>query len=142
MDNAQVGSPEIPPLPEPADLDVMRRKARKRKVPQLQVDAHGRLPGVGEFKIIEVSGTIHLEWQVGGGAWKRFSFDELSKNPDLAGERLEVGWLIANLWLLQGRAVRNAIPGPNEAMRESARFFDAEDRWRHWAQVHAGHMIF
>jgi hypothetical protein len=120
----------------------MRRKARRRKVPQLQVDAHGRLPGVGEFKIIDVSGTVHLEWQMQDGAWKRFSFDELSRNPGLASERLEVGWLVANLWLLQGRRVRDSIPGPNEAMRESARFFDAEDRWRHWAQVPAGHMIF
>ncbi|MBP0447316.1 hypothetical protein J8J14_21325 [Roseomonas sp. SSH11] len=142
MDNANPGNPELPPLPKTEDLEAVRRKARKRKVPQLQVDAYGRLPGVGDFKIIDVSGTAHLEWQMQDGACKRFSFDELSRNPGLAGERLEVGWLVANLWLLQGRRVRDSIPGPNEAMRESARFFDAEDRWRHWAQVPAGHMIF
>ena len=63
------------------------------------------------------------------------------KVPDLAAQRLEVGWLIANLRMIEGRHVRDAIPGPNGAMRESSRYFEAEDRWRHWSQVRAGHMI-
>ena len=33
------------------------------------------------------------------------------------------------------------VAGPNEAMRESSRFFEAEDMWRHWSQVPAGYMI-
>jgi hypothetical protein len=70
-----------------------------------------------------------------------FTFDDLSLNPDLEAQRLEVGWLIANLWMIEGRKVRDAIPGPNEAMRESSWYFEAEDRWRHWSQVSAGHMI-
>jgi hypothetical protein len=87
-------------------------------------------------------GARYLEWQMHGGAWKRFEFDDLSRNPNLAAERLEVGWLIANIFLFEGRRVRESIPGPNEAMRESARFFEEEGRWRHWAQVRAGHMVF
>jgi hypothetical protein len=32
---------------------------------------------------------------------------------------------IANLWMIEGRKVRDAIPGLNEAMRESSRYFEA-----------------
>ena len=53
-----------------------------------------------------------------------------------------MGWVIANAFMVDGRRIRDAIPGPNEAMRESAYFFNAEARWRHWAQVMPGHMIF
>lgn len=142
LDDMKLSSLELPPLPLLPQLEAMRRKARKKKVPQLPLGTHGRLPEVGEFRITDVSGVVHLEWQLSGTAWRSYSFGELSRDPDLAGERLEVGWLVANLWLLEGHRVRASIPGPNEAMRESARFFDAEDRWRHWAQVSAGHMLF
>lgn len=135
-------SPVLPPLPKAEHLEAMGRKARKKKVPHLPADLHGQLPGIGEFKIVDAGGTIHLEWQIQDGPRKRFGFDELSRDVGLASERLEVGWLIADLWLAHGHRIRNSIPSPNEAMRESARFFDAEDRWRHWAQVPAGHMIF
>ena len=56
------------------------------------------------------------------GEPKRLPFDALSRDPDLEKQRLEVGWLIANVWMVEGRRIRDAIPGPNEAMRESARY--------------------
>jgi hypothetical protein len=131
---------ELPPLPTAETLVIKRNKARKRKVPKVDVGSAGHLPGVGQFKIIEVDGAVCLEWQMADSETKRFTFDDLSQNPDLEAQRLEVGWLIANLWMIEGRKVRDAIPGPNEAMRESSRYFEAEDRWRHWSQVSAGHM--
>jgi hypothetical protein len=133
---------QLPPLLGEEALTVMRKNARKRKVPNIEVGSSGRLPGVGEFRIVENGGVVCLEWQMADGEPKRLAFDALSRDPDLAEQRLEVGWLIANLWMVKGRRVRDAIPGPNEAMRESARYFDAEERWRYWAQVAAGHMVF
>jgi hypothetical protein len=133
---------QLPPLPREEALKVLRKKARKRKIPNIKVGSSGRLSGIGEFKIVGNGGVVCLEWQMAGGEPKRFAFDALSRDPDLAEQRLEVGWLIANVWMVEGRRIRDAIPGPNEAMRESARYFDAEERWRHWAQVAAGHMVF
>jgi hypothetical protein len=142
MHNSTAAAYKLPPVPDADALDAWRQKARKRKAPTLDLGAHGGLPGLGEFKILEVDGAHHLEWRMAGGPPKCFAFDLLGRDPSLSAERLEVGWLVANLWHVQGRRVRDAIPGPNEAMRESARFFDAEERWRHWAQVPVGHMLF
>jgi hypothetical protein len=133
---------ELPPLPGEEALKSMRKKARKRKIPNPKVGSSGRLPGVGEFRIVENDGVVCLQWQMADSEPKRFSFDALSRDPDRAEQRLEVGWLIANLWMVEGHRIRDAIPGPNEAMRESAPYFDSEERWRHWAQVAAGHMLF
>jgi hypothetical protein len=133
---------QLPPLPRKEALKVVRKKARKRKIPIVEVGSSGRLPGVGEFRIVENGDVVCLEWRMADGEPKRLAFDALSRDPELAEQRLEVGWLIANLWMIEGRRVRDAIPGPNEAMRESARYFDAEETWRHWAQVDAAHMIF
>jgi hypothetical protein len=133
---------ELPPLPTAGALEAMRKKARKQKIPKVVVGSHGCLPGVGEFRIVEDDSAACLEWQVVGGKPNKFAFDALSRDSKLAEQRLEVGWLIANTFMVDGRRIRDAIPGPNEAMRESARYFDAEARWRHWAQVSSGHMIF
>jgi hypothetical protein len=133
---------ELPPLPATEKLEVMRKKARKRKIPSIEVGLHGALPGVGEFRIVENDGVASLEWQTADGEPKRSTFQALSRDPDLAEQRLEVGWLIANCWMVEGRRIRDYIPDPNAAMRETNRFFDAEKKWRHWAQVSAGHMLF
>ena len=133
---------ELPPPPGEEALKVMRKKARKRKIPNIEVGSSGCLPDVGKFRIAENGGVVYLEWQMADGEPERLAFGALSRDPDLAEQRLEVGWLIANCWMVEGRRIRDAIPGPNEAMRESARYFDAEERWRYWAQVAAGHMVF
>jgi hypothetical protein len=133
---------ELPPLPTAGALEAMRKKARKQKIPKVVVGSHGCLPGVGEFRIVEDDSAACLEWQVVGGNPNKFAFDALSRDSKLAEQRLEVDWLIANAFMVDGRRIRDAIPGPNEAMRESAYFFNAEARWRHWAQVTPGHMIF
>ena len=117
---------ELPPPPGEEALKVMRKKARKRMIPNIKVGSSGCLPGVGEFRIVENGGVVCLEWQMVDSEPKRLAFDALSRDPDM----------------VEGRRIRDAIPGPNEAMRESNPYFDAEERWRHWAQVAAGHMVF
>lgn len=132
----------VPQLPDSATLATMRKGARKRKVPRLSVGTSARLPGVGETKILDADGDICIEWQLVGHETRRFSFKKLSLSPELEALRLEVGWLMASIFLLHGSQVRDQIPGPNEAMRESSPYFEAEARWRHWAVAPAGHMIF
>ena len=67
----QMPSNELSPLPTAEALSMMRKNARKRKVPKLDVGSHGHLPGVGQFKIIEAEGTVCLEWQMTDGITKR-----------------------------------------------------------------------
>jgi hypothetical protein len=142
MQQPKIHTYDLPSPPSEEALAAWRQKARKKKVPTLDIGARGCMPGIGEFKITEADGVSYLEWEMVGNVPKRFSFVDLGRDPDLAADRLEVGWLIANLWMLEGRRVRDSIPGPNEAMRESERYLNAEDRWRHWARVPAGHMLF
>ena len=86
---------QLPPLPGEEALKVMRKKARKRKIPNIKVGSSGCLPGVGEFKILENGGVVCLEWQMADGEPKRLAFDALSRDPELLEQRLEVDWLIA-----------------------------------------------
>jgi hypothetical protein len=62
---------ELPPLPTDETLIIMRNKARKRKVPEVDVGSAGHLPGVRQFKIIEVDGSVCLEWQMADSETKR-----------------------------------------------------------------------
>jgi hypothetical protein len=58
---------------------------------------------------------------------------DLCDRKELADDRLRFGWLIADMYQLDGLHLLDAIPGPNEAMRESAPLFKAASEWRRWA---------
>jgi hypothetical protein len=69
---------ELPSPPTAETLTIMRKKARKRNVPKVDVGSHGHLPGVGQFKIIEADGAVCLEWQMADSETKRFTFEILT----------------------------------------------------------------
>jgi hypothetical protein len=88
---------------------------------------------VGRFNTVADGDDVRINWQIAGGDAKSALFAELSSNQAYADLRLEYGWMMANCWRVEGLRTLWSIPGPNEAMQESNRFFKEEARWRAWA---------
>jgi len=132
--------------PTKIEIELMRKGLRKRKLPQISTEMYGNLIGGGSFKVIgEMDGLLSVEWQVtaaGGKNEKRiYRFSDLSFSPDLEKERYELGMLISKIFSEHGREIRNSIPGANEAMKESNPYFDAAEKWEHWAKVASGFFL-
>ena len=132
--------------PNIADLPVLRKGLRKRLVPRVSRGFRGSEPGVGEFVFYQQDADFRAEWLVGASEriqpWRVALFTELCIAPAMELERLELGWLIADIAALQGRKVANSIERPSEAMRQAAPYWKNADEWRHWAIVAPGHMKF
>jgi hypothetical protein len=132
--------------PTQLELEELRKGLRKRKLPQISAVMFGQLIGLGSFKVIgDDKELLSIEWQVtatGGRNEKRiYRFSDLSFSPDLEKERYELGMLMSKIFLEHGREIRNSIPGPNEAMKESNPYFVEADKWEHWAKVAPGFFL-
>ena len=128
------------------ELEELRKGLRKRKLPQISAVMFGQLIGLGSFKVIgDDKELLSIEWQVtaaGGKNEKRiYRFSDLSFSPDLEKERYELGMLISKIFSEHGREIRNSIPGPKEAMKESNPYFVEADKWEHWAKVAPGFFL-
>jgi len=132
--------------PTQLELEELRKGLRKRKLPQISAVMFGQLIGLGSFKVIgDDKELLSIEWQVtatGGRNEKRiYRFSDLSFSPDLEKERYKLGMLISKIFSEHGREIRNSIPGPNEAMKESNPYFAEADKWEHWAKVTPGFFL-
>jgi hypothetical protein len=103
-------------------------------------------PEAGEIEVIAIQNELEMRWKTfkngniaSSGVYK---FSQLCTEPEFEERRLDVGWLIADLLDLEAVKMLHAIPGPNEAMKESEFYRKLAFSWRHWAQVEAGFMIF
>ncbi|NOU14059.1 MAG: hypothetical protein HOO92_08880 [Methylococcaceae bacterium] len=138
----------LKPCPTPEELQLLRKGLRKQKIPEMLVDWHGGHPELGEFTIISKNAETFVEWNAKTSNKKHFGLDDLCNDPNLELERLEFGWLIANLAELDKLHEFEDIniPDPAYEMEEKARVWNfyekIEKRWRHWAIVPAKHMLF
>ena len=132
--------------PTPSELVGLRKGLKKRAVPKAFDSLWASQPGIGGFVFEQDGADLRAEWVVGVSEKeqprKNAMFHELCNAPDRELERLELGWLIADLFAFHAQEVLNSIGGPNEAMREAAPFWKMADNWKHWALVPAGHMKF
>ena len=137
-------APDRQPLP--SELPSLRKGRRKRKIPDVFAGMRGHLVDRGRFRF-RIEGDRHeVQWFIGPEqsqqAWKSALWSELCCNPALELERLELGWLIADVCMERGNHMMKCIPAPNEAMKEAAPYWSMGDAWYHWAVVAAGHMVF
>jgi hypothetical protein len=130
----------LPPQPAPADLPAMRKGLRRRKPPLFEAGFHGRNPQLGEFRIEDSAAGLTLHWQLPDGTKGSALTAELCTDPALETARLTAGWLVANMFRLDGIHICESIGDPHETMRVMGWFGEREDRWRHWALVPPGHM--
>ena len=138
---------DLPQVPTPQQLTEMRKGLRKQKVPSIHDGWSGGHPKIGRFSITREREQFVVEWVMDGSEPKSCTFEALCSNLEHELDRLEFGWMIANMAQLD--KIHNTLdvdlPHPLEQAREKERvwnyFEKIEKRWRHWAVVPAGHMI-
>ena len=123
------------PLPNKDELAQIRKKLKARKLPSIHGGMSGQLANVGKCMITKSNQDFSITWQRTEENEKTYLFSELCKFVDLEFERLDFGYLIADIINEEGNKYLHSIPGPNEAMRYAAPYFKLSDNWRHWAQV-------
>lgn len=121
------------PLPSAAQLPELRAKAKRLKPPQLSAGSSWSNSIVGSFSTSSSSDGVVVTWQTIDGPKRSALFATLGDNHSLEVERLELGWMIANMARLEALRMLEIIPGPNEAMAEANHFYREEERWRCWA---------
>lgn len=121
-------------LPTPSELPALRAKRDRRlKPPRLNSGEWSSNTVLGAFETLDTPEGLSVTWQVVNGEIRTALFEELETRSELADLRLELGWLLANGWRVEGLRLLWSIPGPKEAQDESEPFFKEERRWRQWA---------
>jgi hypothetical protein len=132
MQSCQIEKDVVPPLPSAADLPDLRAKVKRRKLPVLQAEMHWSNTLLGAFSTADSPEGLVISWNTVGGPCRTALFDILGLDSSFEIERLELGWMIANMLRIEAVRILNSIPGPNEAMAEASRYYREEERWRCW----------
>lgn len=139
---------ELPPIPCISQLNSLRKGLRKQKIPIVASLTEGGHKEIGAFSIEHLDSDSRVTWNAIGKSTKTFNFSELCFDIEREFDRLEFGWMIANmarLDMLHGIQDARKIPHPIYEQREVSRvmgyFEKMENRWRHWSLVTAGHML-
>lgn len=132
-------------MPTIEEFAEMRKGLRKRKRPLLTTEMFGVAGGIGQFEVLEEDWNLTIKWTIESkslpSAPKMFVFDDLSNLSELEQERFELGMLMSRIYCEHGRAIRNSIGGPHEAMKESNPYFAESEKWEHWAKVAPGFFL-
>ena len=127
-------------FPEKDELPALRKGLRRRKLPAIRSGMGGSCAFLGSFSITGKEDSFICEWTKTGGQKKSANFKDLCTRPDMELDRLELGWLMAELYDLQAQRIMSQVGHPLEAFRVASAPLKAEDDWRHWAIVKPGHM--
>lgn len=125
----------MPPLPSIPELPELRTKVKRIKPPQLQAGVDWSNSIIGSFLTSAGPSGVVIEWQTVDGPKRSALFAALGNDSRLEAERLELGWMIANMARLEAFRMLEIIPGPNEAKAEANHFYREEDKWRCWALI-------
>ena len=120
-------------LPKADELITLRKKVRRLKAPRLDDGAHWGNSKVGTYTVTKEGNDLQVTWKVVDGPERTASFESLGQDNEFEDQRLELGWMIANMLRIEAVRMLHAIPDPNEAMREADRYGREENRWRYWA---------
>lgn len=102
-------------------------------------------PGIGGVKLTEAGSDFHVEWVsfdrgVKSGL-KHAEWRSLCSDPILEMQRLEVGLVVSEILMTQGKKIMDSIGHPIDAFNEAKLYRDAAEEWKHWATVKVGHML-
>lgn len=129
---------QLPRMPDASELPAMRKGLRKIKPPSINAGDEGGHAQLGWFSV-EFREDFYLEWHLPGKTAKRYKFSDLDQRPDLEFERLELGWLIGNIYTLNRihDVERLGAPSGESGLREYARITNWYDKrsqaWYRWA---------
>lgn len=143
---------DLPRLPNPDELALIRKGLRKKVAPSLEVlPQEYEYEGVGRIEKLVSTNDIIITWSVKGGQVKRASFSDLCNLPASELDRLELGWMIANFARLDGvEHLKSMRPISYEDFHQDdfnrryanqkKHFQEIENDWRRWAVAKPGHM--
>jgi hypothetical protein len=123
----------IQALPSAGQLPELRAITKRLKPPKLPDGAQWSNSKVGGYATKAGADGVVVAWRTVDGPERTAPFDALGCDPLYEAERLELGWMIANMLRIEAIRMLQCIPGPNEAMAEANRYYREEDRWRSWA---------
>ena len=121
---------------------IRRSTLRVKQLPKCYPDTSGAWEGVGRFQFGGTAEDLTVTWQVENGERKSARFLDLCRRAECEGDRLELGWLIADVIAQQKWQEMASIPSPTDAMSYVRPLELRESSWRHWAQVAPGKMLF
>jgi len=125
-------------IPNKEELASLQKSIRARKLPKINDGMSGRHTDIGEFKCFKTSQDFRIEWQRIGGKPKSAFFKELIDFEKNAQDRLDCGYLIADIINKEAVILLHSIPDSKEAMKYTNSYFDMEEAWRHWAIIPTG----
>lgn len=123
----------LPVKPTPEELSTKRKGVRKFKLPTFTNGEYASHPQIGSYKVF-FNDIPYFEWQVVGEENKRASFNDLCTKDERKLDRLNLGWLIADLYSFQKNIDIQHIADPYETMRLLSWYAKIENPWRRWAQ--------
>jgi hypothetical protein len=88
---------------------------------------------LGQFKIFDSPNGPQIEWALPGAQPSKLSIYTLSTDPSLASEKLDIGWIIASMYELDGLHNSDEIPDPREMMKELSKYMRTAEHYQHWA---------
>jgi hypothetical protein len=128
----------LPTIPSRDELTEHRTIVGKMKIPKFQANDNGGHAELGRFGV-DLDGDFYFEWNLAGKDENRYGFSDLCERPDLEMQRLELGWLIGNIYRLNKLhdLERLGVPGDEASLKEHARLSDWYDKremmWYRWA---------
>lgn len=138
----------LPPIPDISQLPSLRKGLRKQKIPDISVLTEFSYDNIGNFSIQHSLEDSCISWNIAEKLTKIFNFNDLCFNVERELDRLEFGWMIANIArqdMFNQMEEANNIPHPlyaEEAINKAINHYEKiEKKWRHWSLVPAGHML-
>lgn len=137
------------------ELRLIRKGLRKKIIPDVNLlPEEFRYEGIGGFSKKIERGSPTFEWSLSESTpTKAATFHDLCMEKDHEMDRLEFGWLIANIARVDGIThLQKMRPISYEEHHQDQfakhysiqkkHFEKIEKQWRHWSVVPAGHMKF
>jgi hypothetical protein len=132
-------------LPNEDELVMQRKGLRKQKPPKIFDGMWASEPGIGGVKFSASSDDFKVEWvsfdagvksELKEAMWKSLCVD-----TKLARQRLEIGFVLFELFELQARKVMESVGHPITAFNEAKPYRAEAKRWKHWGVVLPGYML-
>lgn len=122
-------------VPSLSDAPGLLKSLRKLAPPEMWAGTDFANTRVGGFETCACDGGVEITWWVGDGPRRVSRFEELADQEQITLERLELGWMVANIFRIEALRALRTIPDPAEAMEAASSQRREEDRWRRWAIV-------
>ena len=140
---------DLPKIPTKEELPAYREGVIKMKIPEFELYDNGDHVELGGFKVFfDDNDGFFFEWHIADCDKKKFAFSALCNKPELEFERLELGWLIGNIYSLNKIHDLESVGVPyneymfNERARLDNWYAERETPWYQWAVASPGQMIF